>query len=218
MIGIIYHVIDKTSGETVRVGSTIRSLGVRWSMYDKKKFSNHFLLEVKRIESSDIDVYNKENPHCSFLWHLVASEHIEMIRASTYRTGPLANQLSPLQQKYIGFDGWEIARQGGLISKQKKAGVFGLSFEERLVACQKGGEIVGRMNVESGHLQSISSKGGKVAGAIIGKRNAESGWMKEVQQMGLGKGGKIGGPKGMHIRWHVRRGIISLTCAHCKVA
>jgi hypothetical protein len=29
-------------------------------------------------------------------------------------------------------------------------------------------------------------------------------------------GGKVGGPKGMHIRWHVNRGIISPSCSMCK--
>src|ERR1700676_29846 len=169
MIGIIYHVVDKTSGEVIRVGSTIRALETRWSMYDKNKFSNHFLREVKRIESSTIDEYSKENPYCSFLWHLVSSEHMEMIRMNTYRTGPLANMLSPIQQKYVGFDGWGMAMRGGEISKQKKSGIHSMSVEARQAAGRKGGRIVGQKNVESGHLKSISSKGGLACGALMEK-------------------------------------------------
>jgi hypothetical protein len=37
MIGRIYHVVDKTTGQVVKVGSTIRTLEKRWNFYDKKK-------------------------------------------------------------------------------------------------------------------------------------------------------------------------------------
>jgi hypothetical protein len=181
MIGYVYHVVDKITEEVVKVGSTVRALDVRWREYDKVKYSNHFLKLAKTIEDDSED----------FLWHLVASEHMEILRVGTFRNGPLSNQFSPLDQKY-----------------------FGLTSEFSVI----GGQIAGRMMVESGHLQRISSAGGKACGAVIGKRNAESGWMREVQKLGLGLGGKIGGPKGMHTRWHVRRGIVSPACSLCKVA
>jgi len=107
------------------------------------------------------------------------------------------------------------ASVGGVISGQlavkNKTGIHNPSFN-REEASRKGGF----KNVESGHLQRISSAGGKASGAVVGKRNADSGRMREVQQMGLGKGGKIGGPKGMHIRWHIGRNLTSSTCAYCQ--
>jgi hypothetical protein len=181
----------------------------------KKKFSDHFLRLVKEIESSEFDWYDPENSDCPFLWHLVAAEHMEIARMRTLNNGPLSNKLSPLVQKYIGFDANESAKIGGKLGgikqRDEKLGIHKPDFD-RISAARKGGLA----NVASGHLRSISSAGGKASGAIVGKRNAESGRMREVQKMGLGKGGKIGGPKGMHIRWHVNRGIVSPACIHCQ--
>jgi hypothetical protein len=49
----------------------------------------------------------------------------------------------------------------------------------------------GKKNVESGHLKSIQSMGGKIGGKISGRMNVESGHLKSIQSMG----GKIGGKK-----------------------
>ncbi len=216
MIGIVYHVVHKDTGRVVKVGSTIRSLKVRFRQPDyKNRYKNYFLKEVKRIESNDLDVYDPEDSFCPFLWHLAAAEHVEMVRQNTYRIGVLSNQFSPLWQKCIGFDAAEASKVAGSlgakISVEKKLGIHSADFD-RVSSGRKGGLA----NVESGHLQKISSLGGKACGPVVGKRNAESGWMKKVQQMGLGKGGKIGGPKGMHTRWHTNRGIVSSNCKFCK--
>jgi len=213
IIGRIYHVVNKVTGVVVKVGSTIRSLEKRWEFYSKN-FSNHFLLLVKEIESSEEDWYDSDNSDCPFLWHLAAAEHLEICRMRTINSGPLSNKISPLVQKHSGFDANEASKAGGLIggaiTRDKKLGIHNPNFDRR-AASRKGG----LRNVESGHLKSISSKGGKVAGSLVGTRNRESGWMKKVQLMGLGKGGKIGGPKGMHTRWHVNRGIVSNQCKYC---
>lgn len=114
--------------------------------------------------------------------------------------------------KNVGLLGAAIGGSiGGPIVRDKKLGIHSLYFDHSN-AGRKGGLKV----VESGHLQSISSAGGKVSGALVGKRNAETGRMKEVQKAGLGKGGKIGGPKGMHTRWHTRRNISSPFCVFCQ--
>jgi hypothetical protein len=219
MIGIIYHVIDKTTDKVIRVGSTIRSLKIRWSMYDKKKFSNHFLREAKRIESNLLNEYDKENPRCPFLWHLVAAEHVEMIRMNTYRTSPLANQLSPLQQKYIGFDAWENAKIGasigGKASFEQKRGIHNPKFD-KTGASRKGGIA----NVESGHLQFISSKGGLACGALMEKEKKGI-FSPDYDRVAAGRkygkiSGKIGGPKGMHNRWHVNQNKPNPRCALCS--
>jgi hypothetical protein len=217
MIGIIYHVVDKNTNNVIKVGSTTKTLEKRWWTYDKKRYPNHFLREVKRIESSELDLYDKNNPLCPFLWHLVAAEHMEMVRQNTFRIGSISNHISPLQQKAIGFDAWENAKIGGYasgpLSVQNKTGINNPSFD-RVTNGRKGG----LSNVKSGHLQRISAAGGRASGVVQGRKNAESGRMREVQKLGLGLGGKIGGPKGMHTRWHVRRGIVSPACSLCKVA
>lgn len=215
MIGRIYHVVDRATNQTVKVGSTIRTLEERWKTYDKEKFSNHYLELVKEIQNNDFDYYDPNDANCPFLWHLLASEHLEMIKCGTYQNGPLSNKLSPLVQKYIGFDAVEASklggRIGGLLSRDTKIGIHSPNFNR-----SSTGRKSGLKNVKSGHLKSISSLGGKASGPISGKRNAESGWMLKVQKMGLGKGGKIGGPKGMHTRWHVNRNVVSPNCKYCS--
>ena len=185
MIGHIYHVVDKTTGEVVKVGSTVRALEVRWREYDKTKYSNHFLKLAKTIEDDSDD----------FLWHLVASEHMEILRANTFRNGPLSNQFSPLDQKY-----------------------FGLTSEFGAV----GGRMAGRMMVESGHLRSISSKGGLACGALMEKEKKGI-FSPDYDRVAAGRvygkiSGKIGGPKGMHTRWHISRGLTSQNCKYCTEA
>ena len=194
IIGRVYHVVDKTTGEVVKVGSTIRTLEKRWNFYDKEKFSNHFLRLVKEIKSSDLDWYDPDNSKCPFLWHLMASEHMEIVRAGTFNSGPLSNKLSPLVQKYNGFDANEAAKLGGVTGGfatwNKKTGIHSPDFD-RAPTSRK----VGLHNVKNGHLAAISSAGGKVSGLIQGRKNAESGRMREVQKMGLGAGA--------HTNWHI---------------
>jgi hypothetical protein len=221
VVGRIYHVVDKTTNQVIKVGSTIRRLDQRFNQADyKKKYINHFLLEAKIIESTETDWYDPKDSDCPFIWHLIASEHIEMAKMGTYRTSPLSNFFSPIDQKYF--------------SK------FGLSELSSL-----GGKIGGRTNVETGHLKSISSKGGLAGGASNGHKN---GLVLAQEKRGVcapgmsAKGGRVGGPKAgriavesgqldslrtfehqskagqsaNHNRWHVKRNIINPNCKLCK--
>lgn len=219
IIGRVYHVVDKTTGEVVKVGSTIRTLEKRWTAYDKIKYSNHFLRLARTIESSDFDLYNSEDLRCPFHWHLVAAEHLEIFKMGTWRKSPLSNLLSPLVQKCRGFDKTGVVKAGGVLggalSQKNKLGIHNPDFD-RTSASRKGGLA----NVESGHLQSISSKGGLACGALMEKEKKGI-FSPDYDRVAAGRkygkiSGKIGGPKGMHIRWHVNRGLISDSCRHCK--
>ena len=221
MIGRIYHVVDKTTGDVVKVGSTTRRLDQRFNQPDyKKKYTNHFIREVKTIESSEFDWYDPKDSYCPFLWHLVASEHLEILKQGTFRKSSLSNRFSPLDQKYF-----------------HRFGVSYLSAE--------GGRIGGAGHVKSGHLRSISSKGGKSSGPSNGRKN---GLKLAVEKRGVcapgmgNKGGRIGGPisgrmavesgqlaslrtfehqsdaskHANHNRWHVKRNIVNQNCILCK--
>lgn len=218
MIGRIYQVVDKTTGEIVKVGSTIRTLEKRWNFYDKEKFPNHFLALIKIIESSDLDWYDKEDAKCPFLWHLAASEHIEIARARTFNNSPLSNKQSPLVQKFVGFDANESAKVGGVAggikSRDKGLGIHNPNFDKAAA-----GRISGLGNVRSGHLKSISSKGGLACSALMEKEKKGI-FSPDYDRVAAGRkygkiSGKIGGPKGMHTRWHVNRRLTSPNCAHC---
>jgi hypothetical protein len=217
IIGRVYHVVNKTTGSVVKVGSTIRTLEKRWLSYNEN-FSNHFLRLAKEIASSELDQYDSENSDCPFLWHLAAAEHMEITRAGTFSGGPLSNKMSPLLQKFVGFDASESARiggtAGGLKTRDEKLGIHNPSFDKSIGA-RKGG----LKNVESGHLQSISSKGGLACGALMEKEKKgifSPNYDRVAAGAKYGKiSGKIGGPKGMHTRWHVRRDLTSPSCKYC---
>lgn len=205
------------TGEVVKIGSTIRTLERRWAFYPKN-FSNHFLRLVKEIESSEQDWYSSEISDCPFLWHLMAAEHLEIVRAGTFNSGPLCNKVSPLVQKFSGFDANEAAKLGGVLggtaSFQNKLGIHNPNFDR-----VSSGRKTGRKHVESGHLQSISSKGGLACGALMEKEKKGI-FSPDYDRVAAGRkygkiSGKIGGPKGMHTRWHVNRGIVSQNCKHC---
>lgn len=237
MIGRIYHVVNKITGETVKVGSTIQTIDGRWYGYNKKKYSNHFLREVRTIQSNDLDWYKKGDPYCPFLWHLVAAEHLEMLKQGTFKLDKFANQKSPLDQKFFGLDGAVAGKIGGRI----------------------GGKIAGREALEKGtgiFAPGKNVKGGKIQGPIQGHKNASvPGRMSEMgkvggrktadlkkgifapENLGMGgrvnaksghlariasSGGKVGGKRVVatmnHKHWHVRRGIIKLECALCQEA
>jgi hypothetical protein len=216
--GRIYCVVDKATEQVVKVGSTIRTLEKRWSFYDKEKFSNHYLRLVKEIKSSEEDWYDPENSDCPFLWHLMAAEHLEIVKAKTFDSGSFSNRVSPLVQKFGGFDAIEAGKIGALIggyaSLDMLRGIHNPDFDHTPGA-RKGG----LKNVESGHLQSISSKGGKACGALMEKEKKGI-FSPNYDRVAAGRkygkiSGKIGGPKGMHTRWHVNRGIVSSQCKHC---
>lgn len=219
IIGRIYHVVDKTTGEVVKVGSTIQGLRKRFGDRDyKKKYVNHFLREAKTILSTELDWYEKGNAYCPFLWHLVAAEHLEMLHMNTYRKGRFSNQLSPLDQKFFGFDGVEYGRIGNLL----------LPREARV----RGGQTRGKQNVDSGWMSELGksmphdrriknssvggkkraesfsseyqSKAGRISGLVAGRKLAESGHFIKIAGMGG------------HVRWHLNRNTISKNCNFCK--
>ncbi len=221
VIGKIYHVVDKTTNEIIKVGSTTRKIEQRFAQKDyKTRYTNHRIVEVKSIKSTDDNWYDPKDAYCPFLWHLVASEHIEMLRAGTYRSNPLSNLISPLLQKYH--------------SK------FGLSEFSSI-----GGKKGGAEHVRSGHLRSISSKGGKKGGAISGYKNGKALLKSKRGVFAPGvavRGGKAGGPvsgrmavesgqlaglrtlehqrfaslHANHTRWHLNRGIKKDGCKLCN--
>lgn len=99
---------------------------------------------------------------------------------------------------------------GGRKAVENKLGIFSLEFDNG-----SGGRVSGRNNAKSGHLQKISSSGGKVSGKISGRKNAESGHCARIAALGGAVAGKKTGLRNCHLRWHVNRGIISQTCELC---
>ena len=219
-IGIVYHVIDKTTGEVVKVGSTIQGLKRRFQGLDyQRRYTNHFLKAVRMIESSELDWFEKSNPLCPFLWHLVAIEHIEMLKMGTYRKGPLSNRISPLDQKSCGLDGHIGGAIGGSLSGGSEEGrrrmsVIGksISHEERV----RRARVAGLMNVASGHIFNIQKENLGKGGLVGGLVNAESGHCARIAKLGGLAGGKKGAAIANHIRWHKKRGILKVGCVHCQ--
>lgn len=186
----------------------------------RRKYSNYFLKEVRIIESNELDWYKKGDPYCPFLWHLVAAEHLEIVNQGTFKKNRFSNQMSPLVQKAVGFDGNEYGRignsllpreakvRGGLTTgKQRKDDGFmsilgkSISLEDR----KKNGKKGGLKRAESGFFSSEhQSTVGKIGGLISGKNRAESGHCAKI----AGLGG--------HTRWHVNRDVVSPTCKLCK--
>lgn len=87
-----------------------------------------------------------------------------------------------------------------------------------------GGRVVGRKNVESGHLARISIMGGRAqssedkakGGRVAGRKAVESGRLATLATFeSCSKGGVIGGRLGMHTRWHVRRNKPNPDCEFC---
>ena len=176
-IGRIYHVVDKTTDEVVKVGSTIQTLENRFDSTYRKKYSNHSLKEARTIESSEYDWYEPRNGYCPFLWHLVAVEHLEMLKMGTFRKGPLSNLQSPLDQKFRGFDGISFGPSGGFISGRKnvesghiarlgRSGVGGRRAHELHPDLFKQ---IGQKNIDSGHIQAL------------GRKNVETGWLDKIR-------------------------------------
>jgi hypothetical protein len=208
-VGTVYHVVDKNTGEVVKVGSTVCSLTKRWYGYNKQKYNTHLLLAYKILVSDDLDWYEPRNSDCPFVWHLIASEHMEMLRANTFRKGLLSNQQSPLDQKVFGFDALDVASQAG------RAGGKVRSLSKILSCTARG-----KHNITSGLLSSICKQGGY----IQGRRAAQSGQIAAVgKKQGRINASEIGrmemlGKLAMHNRWHVKRGLVSPICKLCQAA
>jgi hypothetical protein len=140
--------------------------------------------------------------------------------------GRLTQKLHP---EIMRANGLKAVESGQLLAAAKKGGLI-------------QGPINGRLNVENGHLDRIRKlpqakeaqkrnvllalagctmesrmRGGKVGGKIGGRKAVEIGHIFKIQKACLGMGGKIGGPKGMHRRWHVNRGIVKEGCKLCEL-
>jgi hypothetical protein len=219
-IGKIYHVVDVATGRVIKVGSTIREVAQRFAQSDyKNRYTNHSIVEVKRFESSEQDWYDSRDAYCPFLWHLVAAEHMEIVRQGTFGIG-LSNRLSPLVQKF-----------------NSKLGLSELSSE--------GGKLGGKEHVRSGHLRAISSKGGRSRTQESKRRNGLQLLLNKRGVFAPGiaaQGGRVGGPKAgrlavesgqlaglrtfehqssasksaNHNRWHVNRNIVNPKCLLCR--
>ena len=224
VVGKIYRVVDKATNKIVKIGSTTRTIQQRFGQSDyKRKYKNHFVEEVKTISSSELDWYDPNDSYCPFLWHLAASEHLEMLSARTFRTSDLSNLFSPLDQKFFNR--------------------FGSHHLSSL-----GGQIGGRTHVSSGHLKSISSKGGLSSGPSNGRVNgtalfkAKKGLFKypSIAVRGGKAGGRVSGriavesgqlaslrttehqskasKSANHNRWHLNRNIVNPNCSLCNEA
>lgn len=229
IVGRIYHVVNKTTGEVIKVGSTIHTISKRQSNHDyRKNYKDCILIEAYAIQSSELDWYEPKNPYCPFVWHLFASEHMEILRCNTFRKGKGSNQQSPLDQKFFGLDGYVCGLAGGL--NQKK--------EDKARGGHTQGLIQGKKNVESGLWARVVSLGGQASGRSkspakqaanakngerFGNWSIESGHLASLRtpehQSKAGRaGGKKGGPAANHLRWHLNRGIVNPQCALCREA
>lgn len=91
--------------------------------------------------------------------------------------------------------------------------IFGIATLE---SCAKGGREGGRRTAEiTGNLASIrtfesSARGGRRGGRTQGRKNAESGLLRRIAS--------VGGHKSTanHVRWHVKRGLVSPDCLSCN--
>jgi hypothetical protein len=193
-IGIVYHVVDKTTGEVVKVGSTTNSLKRRFSYSDyTQKYTNHFLREAKIIRSSDLDYYDREDPFCPFLWHLVASEHMEILKQNTFRKNKFSNRISPLDQKYFGFDPFVYGAEGGRIGGRRnvESGHWATLRTPEII--MMGAKAAGAVAVKTGQIYRIRTKEACYRGGVTqGNKAKESGQWGEVKNLGL------------HTRWHVK--------------
>jgi hypothetical protein len=198
--GRIYHVVDKATGEVVKVGSTIRTLEVRQREYNKTKYYNHCLIEAKNIQSSELDWYEKGNAYCPFLWHLVAAEHMEMIRVRTYRTGLLSNKQSPITQKYLGID--------------YNIGPFYRDKEEHSATCRKLGLVYGKIRGKTaGKLAVITGQLERARATVSPEQRAEQ--LKIARTFINPEKQILRGVVLCHSRWHLGRGKKSSSCSLC---
>jgi general stress protein YciG len=119
---------------------------------------------------------------------------------------------------WIESQTWTPERQAKAVEAGRKGGRKGGLI---------GGPIAGRMNVESGHIAALNSnsehqaRAGRKGGVIGGRVTAAI--PGHFSKAGC-KGGRISGRSNIekvrhlanHGRWHVRRGIKSLTCKLCR--
>jgi hypothetical protein len=206
MIGRIYHVVDKITGEVVKVGSTTQTLERRFSYPDyRKKYTNYFIREAKILESSEFDWYDADDPNCPFLWHLVASEHMEILKQGTFKKSRFSNRVSPLDQKYFGFDPFLYGAVGGHVSGKKnvESGHWATLRTPEII--MMGAKAAGALAARTGQINKIKTYESCLKGALNqstqdkarggytqGKKNVESGHLNKARKSAL------------HSRWHTK--------------
>lgn len=235
--GRIYHVVDKTTGEVVKIGSTLKSLAKRFNKSDyQRTHRNHFLREIKQIGSSDLDWYEKGNPYCPFLWHLFASEHMEMVKMGTYRNSQLSNWVSPLMQKFYGFDSSVGSSKAG--KKNIETGHLEKIRNRRTPESKRKqglwlGENYGSIGGKIASANAIKNKtglfarspeqiskdaalggrvGGKIVGPIWGRKAAESGHCARIAHLG----GQKNVESGYAFEAGHRQGIQNISSGHLE--
>jgi len=90
--------------------------------------------------------------------------------------------------------------------KENKTGIFGLTLEQRSVIQRKASHSVTRAQ----HQASGRNSG------LLHKEKGTGVFAAGVRARGGKRGGLKGGPAGMHVRWHLQRNIVSLSCQLCK--
>lgn len=227
--GIVYHVVDNNTNQVVKVGSTIQTLKRRFNRKDyRDRYTHHRIIPARVINSSPEDEYQKGNPFCPFLWHLVAIETLEILKQNTFQKQRLSNWQIPLLQKLCGFDGVLVGSIGGKIGGRTNANSGHLDRIRTYEGSVRGGIISGAMMKakakppiikkgvspqESGHKQGlINAENGHLKRLDQGRKNAlKLGYMSAIGKIG----GKKGGVKACHFRWHVQRNKYNHNCNLC---
>lgn len=214
-IGIVYDVVNLSTGECVKGGSTTQKLSERWAqkhyLNGKGKYSGYGLIEAFRIGQQ------ANEPDDLFRWHLYVKEQQHILQ-SGYKESkhPLRNIQLPLNGVP---DAGSLASLGGFRTQELYPNLS-----------KENGRKGGRKNVESGHLTKISASGGRVAGRISGpiqgRKNVESGLLARARLLCIGVGGRTNAKSGhcarisglgVHANHHVKPGILKLGCKYCDL-
>jgi hypothetical protein len=85
-------------------------------------------------------------------------------------------------------------------------------------AAFKGGRKIVEIRIKSGYFQSEKWSETARKGNHSLPRNARVLGGLNQPTAAKSQGGLVGGPRGMHVRWHVNRGIVKAGCALCESA
>ena len=167
MTGIVYAV-KNVDGKTVKIGSTAGQLKVRTRAYRKEHwFQGHSLVPIRMVEHDDANF---------FIWYLRAVETIEIARNRTWIEQGGRNLVCPLRQQCANLERFkEICRAGGLASglKAKKSGQIS-------ALGKRHGPILGRQNIESGHIQQLGRRNAGRPNYAAGRIAKESGQASQL--------------------------------------
>ena len=119
----------------------------------------------------------------------------------------LQKLLTSFEQEVGNIKQWEIDRKDNLKAVCKDGAQASLKSEKFLEVRSKGGKVIGKRNVESGHLASICSAGGK-AGA---KSQIEKGLGIHTDSETRREWARLGGLK------TVTKLNIEKTCPYCGI-